>query len=98
MTDLFTAIQDTDRHGETYDAKHDFDRLNRQQRAVYQVMMSGCWLTLRDISDASGAPEASVSARLRDLRNMFDMTIEKRRKPGFENSGIWEYRMLKGGA
>ena len=38
------------RDGKTYEAEFDYDRLNRQQKAVYDVMKDGHWRTLRAIS------------------------------------------------
>ena len=46
----------------------DFPRLNRQLRAVYDLMRDGQWRSLRVIAQETGAPESSISARLRDLR------------------------------
>lgn len=46
----------------------DRERLGRQQRAVVELMQDGVWRTLSQIAEAVGAPEASVSARLRTAR------------------------------
>lgn len=54
--------------GSTYNPERDGARLGDQMLAVYAVMADGRWRTLADLSSAVGAPEASVSARLRDLR------------------------------
>jgi hypothetical protein len=54
--------------GATAVAEEDFIRLARQQRAVFDVMKDGRLRTLHEISRLTGAPEASVSARLRDFR------------------------------
>jgi predicted transcriptional regulator len=40
----------------------------RQARRVIGCMADGAWRTLAEISAATGDPEASVSARLRDMR------------------------------
>lgn len=56
------------RDGFTYEAAFDCDRLNHQQRAVYDVMRDGSWHTLGELANRLGFPEASVSARCRDLR------------------------------
>lgn len=40
---------------------------------------------------ATGAPEASASARLRDLRRA-GLTVERRRR-GDPKAGLWEYRV-----
>ena len=83
---------DTDRYGETYVAEFDQDRLSRQQSVVYAVMKDGHWRTLGEIHALTGAPEASISARLRDLRNMFSLTVDRRRR-GEPSAGLFEYRV-----
>ena len=54
--------------GTAYDHARDSARLGEQMLAVLSVMADGQWRTLAQLSEAAGAPEASVSARLRDLR------------------------------
>lgn len=94
--DLFTwTPTPSDRHGATYDSAKDFARLNRQQRAVFEAMKAGQWMTLREISAAADAPEASVSARIRDFRkpemsSLFVSVESQRRGEG----GTWEYRLV----
>jgi len=83
-------IFDTDRLGVTYLPSRDYDRLNAQARRVFDVMKDGQWHTLREISDGSQSPEASVSARLRDFRNIHEMNVEKENM----GSGTWRYRLL----
>lgn len=67
----------------------DGERLGRQLVAVRDCMADGQWRTLREISQATGAPEASASARLRELRHD-GHTVERRRR-GDPRAGIWEY-------
>lgn len=76
--------------GSTFDPEIDGPRLGRQQRAVYGLMKDGIWRTLYLIACATGAPEASASARLRDLRRS-GLTVERRRIEGMP--GVWEYRV-----
>ena len=80
-----------DRDGATYERSRDLTRLNGQALAVYNVMSSGNWYTLSLLSKLADAPEASVSARLRDLRKPkfggFD--IQSR----YLGCGMWQYRM-----
>ncbi len=92
---------DTDRQGETYIHEFDFTRLNTQQLRIYKIMKDGAWRTLREINRATirydkpeGEPEASISARLRDLRNMFGLKIDRRRR-GEKTKGLNEYRIGK---
>lgn len=90
QSDLLSWVPpDTDRHGSTYENAFDFTRLNAQQKAVWAVMRDGEWRTLREISLATNAPEASVSARLRDFRNMFRWTVERKRC----ERGLHKYRV-----
>lgn len=77
------------RYGETYSSTLDFDRLNRQQRLVFDALKNGGWWTLRELADATGQPEASISARLRDFRNMFGLTVDRRRR----TPSLHEYRL-----
>jgi len=81
-----------DRDGETFSRPRDGARLNAQAEAVFDVMCDGCWRTLNQISNLTGAPEPSVSARLRDFRKpkFGGYLVEKRH---LEN-GLWQYRLL----
>lgn len=54
--------------GITFDPQRDTRRLTAQHHRVKALMRDGIWRTLSEISKATGDPEASVSARLRDLR------------------------------
>lgn len=82
---------DGPRSGTTYDDDRDRDRLNRQARLVWTVMSDGAWHTLADLSHRTDQPEASVSARLRDLRKRrFGSHIVNRRYAG---DGLWEYQV-----
>jgi hypothetical protein len=80
-------------HGATFDESLDYDRLNRQQRLVYAVMADGQWRTLAEIHTLTGAPEASVSARLRDLRRVAGAAVDRRRR-GDPKLGLHEYRLV----
>jgi hypothetical protein len=81
-----------DRDGETFDHTRDLSRLNAQARDVYEYMKHGQWRTLADISANTGHPEASVSARLRDLRKptLGGMTVERR----YIARGLYQYRVI----
>jgi hypothetical protein len=76
--------------GETYDKDRDGDRLRAQLAAVRNLMANGSWFTLAQIAAFTGHPEASVSARLRDLRKpkFGGWTVERR----YAGDGVWEYR------
>ena len=79
--------------GKTYDHAQDFGRLNTQLRAVRDLMRDGQWRSLNAIAQATGYPEASLSARLRDLRKpKFGLhTVQRRRAQ--EGAGTFEYRV-----
>ena len=81
--------------GKTYEAEHDQARLRGQLLIIYNFMADQEWRTLGEISDRTGYPEQSVSARLRDLRKgKFNRNIVERRRRGDAKRGIHEYRLL----
>lgn len=79
-------------NGSDYVPERDNPRLKGQLLRVWHEVKDGRWLTLRAIADATGDPEASVSAQLRHLR--------KERFGGFEidkrhvRDGLFEYRLV----
>lgn len=77
--------------GETYIPSLDGERLGRQLALVAACMASGSWMTLREIEAVTGQPQASVSARLRELRHR-GATVERRRR-GSVKVGLHEYRV-----
>lgn len=83
---------DGPRGGSTFDPDRDEDRLNRQARAVWSFMRDGKWHTLDQIEEATGYPQASVSARLRDFRKpkFGGHTVER----DYCGDGLWAYRLL----
>ncbi len=76
--------------------KRDQLRLGTLQARVFELTRDGEWRTLREISDACGGSEASVSARLRDFRkDVFaevygPLQVDKRRR----TEGTYEYRVV----
>jgi len=78
--------------GATYDAKLDRARLRGQLAAVFNLLATGGWWTLRDLAESVDGSEAGVSARLRDLRKakFGGYLVERRRVEG----GLWEYRLI----
>ena len=82
--------------GDTYEAEFDYERLTGQNRRVYDVVAGGDWLTLDEISQITGDPQASVSARLRDLRkDKFGAATIERNYRGDRAQGLYEYRMVQ---
>lgn len=55
--------------GYTYIEKRDGARLGAQLQGVFDLMKDGRHRTLAEIAKATGYPEASISARLRNLRD-----------------------------
>jgi biotin operon repressor len=66
----------------------DAKRLGKQLSQVFALMQSGEWRTLVELSQAIGASDASVSARLRQLRGM-GHAVDRRRVTG----GVFAYRL-----
>jgi hypothetical protein len=89
--------------GSTYSPAFDQKRLVTQLGRVYTQMQFSAlftpdrWWTLQEISAQIGAPEASVSARLRDLRKERNGShVIQRRRRGDPASGVWEYQLATG--
>ena len=78
--------------GETYERERDHARLTSQLQRVQDVLVDGAWRTLDEIAIRTGAPAASVSARLRDLRKQkFGGHVIERK---YLARGLFEYRMV----
>lgn len=77
--------------GSTFDPALDEQRLNEQTIRVYRLMIDEEWRTLSEISAVTEDPEASISARLRDLRkpDFGGFDVQRRRR----SAGLWEYRL-----
>ena len=81
--------------GQTYNPVLDKPRLNRQTREVYGLMADGRWRTLAEIERGTGYPQASISARLRDLRKeKFGGFCVERRSRHERERGLFEYRIV----
>lgn len=78
--------------GDTVDAKRDTKRLSKQLQAIFDYMKDGQFRTLYQISHATNIPEASASARLRDLRKERNGAHEVNK----ENlgGGLWQYQLV----
>ena len=92
--DLFAPPTDGPRGGETFDEHIDLDRLNQQMRRVWAAMRDNQWRALHEIATTTGDPEASVSARLRDLRKpkLGRFTVNRRRRT--DGGGLFEYQVI----
>jgi hypothetical protein len=80
--------------GADYVHERDSHRLTGQILEIYALMSDGRWRTLAAIESATGAPQASVSAQLRNLRKkrFGEHTIDRRHVGG----GLYEYRIHVG--
>jgi hypothetical protein len=89
---LFSPVESVQFDGETFDQERDGSRLNKQLQAVKQLMSDGIWRSLAQIAESVGYPEASVSARLRDLRKpkFGGYTVERK----YINKGLHHYRVI----
>lgn len=79
--------------GKTFDKKLDGPRLNKQSKLVFDLMIDGRCRTLGEISAETKAPEASVSARLREFRKK-GFIVSKRRL-GDDAGGHYAYRVTR---
>lgn len=100
MTDLLDSIGQLpppERRflGDTYEAQQDCRRLTKQLLSVWRVFdrHRDEWLTLSHIAQEAGCPEASASARYRDLKRpaFGAWPMQRDRRPG----GLHVYRMRK---
>lgn len=81
--------------GASYDATADEARLTGQLLRVFDAMKDGRWRTLGELHKLTGGTEASVSARLRDLRKLrFGSHTVNRRARGERSQGIFEYQLV----
>jgi hypothetical protein len=78
--------------GATYDHARDGARLADQTRLVFDLMKDGRFRTLATVAEQTGAPEASVSARLRDLRKerFGGHTVNRE----YLGNGLYQYQLL----
>jgi hypothetical protein len=85
-------LGDTPFDGSTYDHDRDHMRLAGQLGRVFDCMKDGRWRTLAVISLIAGGTEASVSARLRDIRKprYGGHTVDRRHVA----RGLFEYRVV----
>lgn len=81
--------------GETFEPALDSARLTGQLKRVYRLMKDGRWRTLQEIGFLTQDSDASVSARLRDLRkDRFGAYRIDRRRRGDGKRGLFEYRLV----
>jgi len=80
-------------NGADYQPVRDDVRLSGQILRVYSYMSDSKWHTLREIAEATGDPESSVSAQLRHLRKQRfgSHEIEK----VYISNGLYKYKLKK---
>ena len=85
------SLQVLTRDGYTFDPALDGRRLAAQHNRVLAILKQGGWYTLAEIAALTHDPEASVSARIRDLRKprFGKHTVDRRRR----TQGQFEYRL-----
>lgn len=81
--------------GVCYDSENDFIRLCTQHDRVKILMSDAKWRTLGEIEEITAAPQASISAILRDFRKkrFGGHTVDKRIK-GDKTWGLYEYKLV----
>ena len=80
--------------GVTINDERDNGRLQAQLQCVKAAMLiRHRWWTLAELAGTTGYPEASVSARLRDLRKakFGGYTVERK----YVERGLWAYRVSR---
>lgn len=92
MSSAVTRVEHFD--GETFGPDEDAERLTSLLERVRERMSDGRWYTLKRLCELCGGSEASVSARVRDLRKerFGGHMIERQRTEG----GLYVYRMRTG--
>ena len=82
--------------GATYKSELDKTRLTTQLERVHAVLLDYSWHTLSSIANQTHDPEASISARLRDMRKeKFGAMQVEHQRIGNGRSGLWKYRLLR---
>lgn len=89
LLDGVPALPELTFGGETYEPARDHARLTTLLAKVGDLMKDGQWRTLRELADSCGGSEASVSARLRDIRRM-GFTVER----DYVSKGLFRYRVV----
>ena len=98
--EMTTTQPELDFDGKTFNKDHDGKRLTNQFRLVFDLMKDGAWRTLSQISERTGFPEASISARIRDFRKpKFGAHLVNSKRKIMEGSIFcgWEYQLIERG-
>ncbi len=71
----------------------DFVRMGKQRALILAYMSNGAWWTLAELSEVTGFPEASISARVRDFRKAQYGAHEVDRERVAAGHGLFRYRL-----
>ena len=78
--------------GADYVKERDYDRLAKNHFKLKELMKDSLYRTLKEISDFTGIPEASVSAGLRDFRKeKFGSHILSKR---YDGNGLYSFQLI----
>lgn len=81
-------------NGSDYVPAIDDVRLTNQIKRVFDALTKDSWLTLDEIHDLTGDPQASISAQIRHLRKKrFGSHVIDKRRRGLPKLGLWEYHL-----
>ena len=80
--------------GETYEPAKDKARLTAQYKQVFDTMLDGKFRSLAELEALTKAPQASISARLRDMRKERNgsHTVVRRRA---EDGTYYKYQLIQ---
>ena len=81
--------------GSDYVEARDHDRLTGQVLRIYELMKDGTQRSLHSIASATGDPEASISAQLRNLKKRAFGGHDVRKR--YAGGGLYLY-WIQGGA
>jgi hypothetical protein len=84
--------------GSNYEPELDHARLTGQLHDIYNLMKDGKWRTLSEIEEATGHPQASISAQLRNMRKArfvarFGNYLVSKQRRGDRKAGLFEYKI-----
>jgi len=95
QVNIFDYIKQIRFNGPEYVPAIDDVRLTGQIKRIFDLMKDQQWRTLREISNVTGDPEASISAQLRHLRkDRFGNHIINRQPRGDRANGLFEYQLI----
>ena len=81
-------------NGSDYVPSYDQKRLTKQIYIIKDLMLKSGFVTLQDIENVTGFPQASISAQLRNLKKeRFGGYILEKRRTENKESGTFEYKL-----